>query len=657
MTPELGHLSLILALCFAAMLSMVPLAGTFLQRSMWMKLAVPLCWGQFFFVLLSFLLLMLAFLSNDFSVSYVVSHSNTKLPWWYRLSAVWGAHEGSVLLWILIQSGWAFAVSVCSRSLPTLLQVRILSVLGMISFGFLLFILSTSNPFLRFLPFAPPDGADLNPLLQDFGLIIHPPILYMGYVGFSVPFAFIVAILLGRDFPTSWTRWVRPWTLAAWAFLTVGIVLGSWWAYYELGWGGWWFWDPVENASFMPWLAGTALLHSLAVTEKRGLFSSWTLLLGIGTFSLSLLGTFLVRSGVLTSVHAFANDPKRGTYILVFLALVIGLSLLLYSLKAPILKNEKGFHWLSIETFLLLNNLLLCTACLMVLLGTLFPLIVDALGLGILSVGPPYFNTMFVPLVWITSLLLGVGVVARWKRIDFKALYRQWLLMLPIAFVIALLLIQFSGVSGLVNVWVSLLCSGWIIASTIKDITYRSRNYSSLYQGLMQMRGTVWGMHCAHIGLAIAVVGVALTSQLSQEKEVKLSPSMSVVLDGYRFRLENVNEISGPNFLADQAIIKVWKNEKQIAIMRPERRRYVVRGNIMTEVAIDSGFTRDLYVALGEQISDHGWALRIQVKPFVRWIWLGGLLMAFGGVTAMLDRRYRKINRVKGSTNKCNALG
>lgn len=642
MTPELGQLALVLALCFSGILSVVPLAGTFFNRPVWSQLARPLCWGQFFFVLLAFFLLTLAFLTNDFSVAYVANHSNTHLPWWYRFSAVWGAHEGSVLLWVLIQSGWAFAVSVFSKSLPEVMRTRILSVLGMVSFGFILFILATSNPFIRFLPYAPPDGADLNPLLQDFGLIIHPPILYMGYVGFSVPFAFIIAALLGRDLPVLWTRWVRPWALVAWLFLTTGIVLGSWWAYYELGWGGWWFWDPVENASFMPWLAGTALLHSLAVTEKRGLFNSWTLLLGISTFALSLLGTFLVRSGVLTSVHAFANDPERGSFILTFLVLVIGVSLLLYAIKAPVLKSQQGFHWLSLETALLLNNLLLCTACLMVLLGTLFPLAVDALGLGVLSVGPPYFNTMFIPLVLLTALLLGAGMLAHWKKTTWTFLFRQWKYMLPVALIFTVFILFLSGTGLHFIAVLSLLSSGWIVSGVVRDIFRRLRNQPSWWIGIKRVHGMTWGMHIAHLGLAMSICGVALTSQLSHEKEVKLTLGSVVHVGGYRFRFDDVREVAGPNYLADQAKVKVWKGSKQIAVMYPDKRRYLVRGNIMTEVAIDPGFTRDLYVALGEHVGGNQWAVRIQVKPFIRWVWLGGLLMALGGGVAAADRRYRK---------------
>ena len=642
MGPELGHLALIIAFGFSALLAILPLLGTWTHRFAWIQLARPLSWGQCFFVSISVIFLIHAFLSNDFSVNYVANHSNTKLPWWYRISAMWGAHEGSMLLWVLILSGWTLVVSLYSKHLPQYLHARTLSVLGIISFGFLLFLLSTSNPFLRFLPYPPPEGADLNPLLQDIGLIIHPPMLYMGYVGFSVPFAFIVALLLGGTLPQQWTHWIRPWALIAWLFLTIGIVLGSWWAYYELGWGGWWFWDPVENASFMPWLLGTAFLHSLAITGKRGLFASWTLLLGLFAFALSLLGAFLVRSGILSSVHAFANDPDRGIFILVFLCLIISTSLILYALKAPIFNNSKKFHWLSLETILLLNNLLLCTACFTVLLGTLFPLIIEALGLGLISVGPPYFNTMFIPIALITALLLGTGVLAHWKKTTLTFLWQQWKPMLLFAACIT------TGLLGLAGTWpttitlLAVMCSSWIIAAIIQDLHNRMRCYSTIKNGLKHIRGSTWGMHTAHLGVALSLCGIALSSQLSLEKEIKLSPGLQTHIGHYHFRLEKIQDINGSNYIATQAVINVWKDRKHVTTLYPERRYYKVRDIVMTETAIDPGLTRDLYIALGEHLPDNSWKFRIQIKPFVRWIWLGGLIMALGSALAALDRRHRK---------------
>ena len=651
MIPELGHLAMILALCLAAVQASLPLIGAWRGDRQWMGLARPAAWGQFAFLLFSFLCLTQAFLVDDFSVAYVAKNSNSALPWFYKFSAVWGAHEGSLLLWALILGGWTFAVSVFSRQLPEVMLARVLSVMGMISVGFLLFLIVTSNPFERLLPNAPADGRDLNPLLQDIGLIAHPPMLYMGYVGFSVVFAFAIAALLGGRLDAAWARWSRPWTIVAWAFLGVGIVLGSWWAYYELGWGGWWFWDPVENASLMPWLVGTALLHSLAVTEKRGVFKSWTVLLAIAAFSLSLLGTFLVRSGVLTSVHAFAADPERGTFILIFLLFVVGSSLTLFALRAPVVKSSVGFGLWSRETLLLANNLVLVVACAMVLLGTLYPLVLDALTGAKLSVGPPYFNALFLPLMAILMLALGVGVLVRWKDTPLK-----WLrgMLLPVLVV--------SGALGLLGAWLfgdfhwavlaTCLLAAWVVLAGVRDLLDKTR-HKGLLKGIAGLSRSYWGMQIAHLGIAVCALGVVLSSQYALERDLRMAPGESVEVGGYQFVFDGAKHHQGPNYTSDRATVHVLQDGREIAVLHPEKRVYQVRAMPMTEAGIDPGFTRDLYVALGEPLEDGAWAVRLHVKPFVRWIWLGGLLMGFGGFLAALDRRYR----VKVTTKAREALG
>ena len=649
MIPELGQLALIIALCFALLLSVVPLAGTCTGHQIWQAFARPLSRGQFFFLLLAFLALVEAFVTDDFTVAYVARNSNTLLPLAFKISAVWGAHEGSLLLWVLILAGWTFAVSIFSRSLPIIMLARVLSVMGMVSVGFLLFVIVTSNPFRRLLLYPPTDGADLNPLLQDFGLIIHPPMLYMGYVGFSVVFAFAIAALLGGKLDAAWARWSRPWTIVAWVFLTLGVSLGSWWAYYELGWGGWWFWDPVENASFMPWLAGTALIHSLAVSEKRGLFKSWTVLLAILTFSLSLLGTFLVRSGVLISVHAFAADPARGSFILVFLLLTVGGSLALYALRAPVVKSRTGFGLLSMEAFLLINNILLVTSCAMVLLGTLFPLIIDALGSGKISVGPPYFNTLFVPLTFLIALTTGIGVLSRWKDTGTGWLITQLRWVLPVSVVSGLAISLFQRKAGFEPaVALSMILVCWIVLTAIKDILNRCRHKPSLVAGLQSIRRSVWGMHLAHIGLAVSMTGVAMVSFYSAERELRMAPGQTVELAGYIFRFDGVERRRGPNYLSDYGTLQVIRNGRILTALHPEKRLYPVQGSVMSEVGIDAGLTRDLYVALGDSLEEGAWAVRIQIKAFVRWIWLGSLFMALGGCLAALDHRYRIKARQKG---------
>ena len=651
MIPELGHLAMILALCLAVVQATLPLIGAWRGDRQWMGLAQPAAWGQFAFLGFSFACLTYAFMVDDFSVAYVAHNSNSALPWYYKFSAVWGAHEGSLLLWAFILAGWTFAVAIFSRQLPEDMLARVLGVMGLISIGFLLFLIVTSNPFERLLPQVPMDGRDLNPLLQDFGLIVHPPMLYMGYVGFSVAFAFAIAALLGGRLDAAWARWSRPWTLVAWAFLGLGIALGSWWAYYELGWGGWWFWDPVENASFMPWLVGTALIHSLAVTEKRGVFKSWTVLLAIAAFSLSLLGTFLVRSGVLTSVHAFATDPERGVFILIFLLMVVGGSLTLFALRAPVVKSQVGFGLWSRETLLLVNNLLLVVATAMILLGTLYPLLLDALSGAKLSVGPPYFNAMFVPLIGALMLTLGVGILVRWKDTPLKWLLGMLTPVLITSVVLGGLGSLLFGDFNWAVLAVSLLAA-WVVIAGIRDLLDKTR-HKGLFKGMRSLAPSYWGMHLAHLGLAVCAIGVVLTSHQSAERDLRLAPGESLSLGGYEFVFEGAVHHEGPNFTSDKATIRVLDGDKQIATLHPEKRLYTVQQMPMTEAGIDAGFTRDLYVALGEPLGDGAWAVRVHIKPFVRWIWLGALMMGLGGVLAASDRRYR----VKVKTRVREALG
>ena len=641
MIPELGQLALVLALGMAIFQVVVPLAGTLGNRPEWMATARPLSWAQFFFLVMAFGCLVQAFATDDFSVSYVANHSNSMLPPEYKISAVWGGHEGSLLLWALILSGWGFAVSIFSRSLPPIMVTRVLSVMGMISIGFLLFILMTSNPFLRLLPFPPTDGGDLNPLLQDFGLIVHPPMLYMGYVGFSVAFAFAIAALMGGRLDAAWARWSRPWTTVAWCFLTLGIALGSWWAYYELGWGGWWFWDPVENASLMPWLAGTALVHSLAVTEKRGVFKSWTVLLAIMAFSLSLLGTFLVRSGVLTSVHAFATDPARGVFILVFLMIVIGGSLTLYALKAPVVRSHGSFGAVSRETLLLVNNVLLTVALAVVLLGTLFPLFYQAIWNDMLSVGPSYFNMLFVPLCWLAALALPVGVIANWKKSPLNWMMKQLLRAAVVSVILGLVASLVVADNFNWSVLLSMVLVFWIVASIVMDLHAKTRNKPGLFQGLATLKPSLYGMHIAHLGIAVCIVGAVMTTTYSKQVDIRLAPGEMTQLGDFSFRFVGVERASGPNYLSDFGTVKVYRDEKTVATLNPEKRLYKVQGQVMSEPGIRAGLFEDLYVALGERMEDGSWAVRLHVKPFVRWIWLGAILMTLGGFVTVADRRYR----------------
>ncbi|HAW13896.1 MAG TPA: heme lyase NrfEFG subunit NrfE [Cellvibrionales bacterium] len=646
MIPEIGHFALLLCLPIAIFLASIPLLGAILGRPLWMRLGPLLALGQWLFLLLAFICLTHSFLTDDFTVKLVAMHSNSALPWYFKLSAVWGNHEGSLLLWVFILASWTLAVAYASQSLPLDMRARVLAVLGMISIGFLLFIIFTSNPFERLLLNPVADGNDLNPLLQDFGLIIHPPMLYIGYVGFSVAFAFAIAALMTGNLDAAWARWSRPWTNIAWAFLTIGIALGSWWAYYELGWGGWWFWDPVENASFMPWLAGTALIHSLAATEKRGVFRSWTVLLAILAFSLSLLGTFLVRSGILVSVHAFASDPTRGLFILAFLVLVIGGSLLLYAVKAPAIRSNAKFGLLSRENFLLVNNILLAIALSVVLLGTLFPLASSALNLGSYSVGPPYFNAMFVPLSLPMIVLMGIAPYISWKRSNkISAAIPKWL----IAAFVALLLAGLATLS-LSNqyqqdfnwlAFITLVVSLWLITSTALHMLSKAKHQQGLLTGFKRLSVSYWAMVIAHTGIAVAAIGIGLTSVYEQQKDVRMLLGDDISVSGYRYQLTAINTFEGPNFSGTRGDITVFDGDTVITVLQPEKRFYYAARNVMTEAAIDPGLTRDLYVALGEELEEGAWAVRVHVKPFVRCIWLGALMMAFGGFLAVTDKRYR----------------
>ena len=631
MIPEFGHYALILALCVALIQGVLPLVGAHQGRREWLVLARPAAQTVFLLLAIAFLTLAWSFYSNDFSVLYVAEHSNSQMPVIYRLGAVWGGHEGSLLLWIFLLSTWTILVAQLSKALDEFMVARVIGVLGLVTSGLLLFVLATSNPFTRLLP-AAPDGRSLNPLLQDPGLVFHPPMLYMGYVGFSVAFAFAIASLLSGRLDAAWARWSRPWTTAAWIFLTLGIALGSWWAYYELGWGGWWFWDPVENASFIPWLVGTALLHSLAVTEKRGGFKSWTVLLAITAFSLSLLGTFLVRSGVLTSVHAFATDPRRGIFILIFLALVVGSSLVLYAWRAP--KSTMGgkFSLSSRETLILLGNVFLVVSAGSVLLGTLYPLLIDALHLGKISVGPPYFNAVFVPIMIPLLVLMGIGPWASWKQTDLiSVLKRLWIagvVAVLAGISIPLIMGEFTWLAG-----IGFLLAFWVIASGCLQIIRQAKTGKPTRSFM--------GMQVAHLGIAVFVIGVTMVGAYQEEKDVRMLAGETVQVGGYQIQLQDVTQVPGPNYTAMRGTFLLSKNGASEAILYPEKRSYFSSTMPMTEAAIDVGLTRDIYVSLGEELGDQSWAVRVYYKPFVDWIWGGCLLMALGGVLAISDKRYR----------------
>ena len=642
MIPEIGQFLLILALCMALVLGTLPIIGAHRGLSGWIAVAKPAAYAQLLFMALSYSCLTYSCLTHDFSVKYIATNSNTSLPTLYLISGVWGAHEGSLLLWGLVLTIWTGLVAQFSKSIPAETLARVLGVMGLVSIGFILFLLFTSNPFERLFP-APLEGRDLNPLLQDPGLAIHPPMLYMGYVGFSVAFAFAIAALLEGRLDSAWARWSRPWTNMAWMLLTLGIALGSWWAYYELGWGGWWFWDPVENASFMPWLVGTALIHSLAATEKRGVFKTWTVLLAIFAFSLSLLGTFLVRSGVLTSVHAFASDPARGLFILIFLAVVVGGSLLLYAVRAPTVKSSATFELVSRESFILLNNVLLVVTAASILLGTLYPLVIDALGLGKISVGPPYFNAVFIPLMAPLAFVVGLGMLLRWKKDSIRqlALRVRWIIAIcVIGGMLLPLLMPFYSWAAVLGLTLAL----WTVAMTGLSFVDRLGAKGFSWQRMLTIPAGFYGMTLAHLGIAVFVTGITLTSIYSVEKDVRMAPDETIDMSGYIFEFKGVTETTGPNYIAQQAFVTVSHEGKEVAKLEPQKRVYQVQTMPMTEAAIDAGLFRDLFVAIGEPLGDQGaWSLRIYYKAFIRWIWLGAVFMAAGGLCAAFDRRYRVV--------------
>jgi len=646
MIPETGLFALILALLLALFSGAATLTGAIKNNPVLIALARPAAGTIFLLVTIGYLCLTVAFIQNDFSVLYVARYSSTLLPLPYRIAGVWGGHEGSLLLWLFFLCLWTFAVALFSRQLPDAMRAQVLGTLFLVAAGFLLFILWTSNPFLRLLP-AASEGGELNPMLQDIGLIIHPPLLYMGYVGFAVAYAFAVSALISGRLDAAWARWTRPWTVASWIFLTLGIACGSWWAYYELGWGGWWFWDPVENASFMPWLIGTALIHSLAVTEKRGAFKNWTVLLAISAFSLSLLGTFLVRSGVLSSVHAFASSPDRGIFILVFLTVVIGVSLMLFVWRAPTVGLGGRFSLFSRESLLLSNNALLAVATGTVLLGTLYPLIIDALALGKISVGPPYFNTVFIPLMFPLLFLMGIGAFARWKKASFPEILRQTRVPLVLALLLAGL-IPLAYAEWRITVVAGLFIALWIFFTAILHGLQQVRAAKSTEErltALIRQPLSFWGMHLAHLGIAVFVAGVTLVSAYEEEKDVKMLPGDTAEVAGHTFRFLGMQQVNGANYVAWQGELELSENGQVTERLYPEKRFYQSSAMPMTEAAIVSSLLRDVYVSLGEPIDrnhpDQEWVVRIYYKPLVSWIWFGTYLMALGGLIAILDRRYR----------------
>lgn len=639
MIPELGHFALIIAFAVSIVQSVVPLIGAAKNNASLISLARPAALTQLLFVGLAYAALTHAFIVHDFSVLYVSQHSNLVQPLMYRISGVWGSHEGSLLLWSLILSIWTIAVAAYSRNLPEILMARVLAVMGMISTGFLAFMLFTSNPFERLFPM-PADGSELNPLLQDPGLVMHPPLLYMGYVGFSVAFAFAVAALLGGKLDATWARWSRPWTTIAWSFLTIGIALGSWWAYNELGWGGWWFWDPVENASFMPWLVGTALIHSLASTEKRGVFKSWTVLLAILAFSLSLLGTFIVRSGVLVSVHAFATDPARGVFILAFLVVVVGGSLALYAWRSATVVSTGRFKWFSRESALLLNNVIFLTAAAAVFVGTMYPLVVDAFGVGKISVGRPYFDTMFALVAIPLALLLGVGPAVRWKGDNWSRMAKVLSALFVVSLLLGLLLPFLVEEELNLKTGLGLAAALWIALTTLKDLFLRLSQKLSLSLSYA-------GMVMAHLGVAIFIAGVTVTMSYSVEKDLRMVPGSSYDIAGYEFRFQGIRKVQGENYIADEAVIEVWLDNEKTGELFPQKRVYSGKSSPMTDASIDKTFFRDLYGALGEELENGAWSMRVYYKPMIRWIWLGCIFMTFGGVLAVSDRRYRQTVKQK----------
>lgn len=651
MIPELGQYALILSFCLCVMLGTIPLIGATVGNRLWISFARPLTAGVFVFLSICVAILAYSFVTDDFSVSFVAQHSNTALPIQYKFTAVWGGHEGSFLFWTWMLGLWMLAVSVFSKAMPDDFVARVLAIMGLIGAGYTLFMIATSNPFDRVLPVSPLDGADLNSALQDFAFIIHPPSLYMGYVGFSVVFAFAIAALLSGRLDAAWARWSRPWANAAWAILTIGIALGSWWAYYELGWGGWWAWDPVENPPMINWLIGTALIHSLAATEKRGVFKSWTVLLAIMAFASSLLGTFITRSGLLTSVHAFASDPTRGVYILGFLGLIIGGSLLLFAFRAPLMKSEFGFAAISREVFLLANNIILVVASAAILLGTLYPMVYQAVtGGDLLSVGPPYFNIVFVPLMCILVVFLGIGSISRWKKTSITYLKKQLGLVAAASLGLGVLLPLVLSLEFSFGASVTTMLGLWVVLGIVQDIRVKIANKPSVAVGLKSLAVSYWGMQIAHFGFAVILLGASLTSIYSVEKSVLLNDGESVTLDVFDFTLAGTESIRGANYIGERVTFHVYKNGSYLEELYPEKRLYTASGTPSTEMAIDTNLFRDLFITLGDRRESGAWSMTVYIKPFVRWVWLGAIFMALGAVVAVLDKRYRSM-RVKSNDN------
>lgn len=644
MVPELGHFALVIAMCLAVGIAVVPMLGSYTNNTLLMLSGRSMAVGLFVFTLLSLLCLIWAFTHDDFSVAYVASNSNTLLPIYYKLTATWGGHEGSLLLWIFMASSWVLAVSFFARSLPMVIHSRVLAVMGLTTLGILLFTVLTSNPFERILPGSPSEGSDLNPLLQDIGFIIHPPMLYLGFSGFSVAFAFAITALLSGHLDSAWARWSRPWTNVAWGFLTLGIGLGSWWAYYELGWGFWWGWDPTENNSLIPWLTATALVHSLAVTEKRGLFKTWTILLAIATFCLILLGTFITRSGVVNSVHAFANDPERGAFLLAYMVVVAFCSLLLYAIKAPNVASLSAFRLSSRETFMLSNNILFSILMATVLLGTIYPMISEGFGWGTVSVGAPFFNFFWVLLVVPLCLLMGASALSQWKQTSTD-IYKKYLkLPVIISLLVAVVFPFFYGDSYRIGGAVTLFVVTWIVATTISGLLRHTRNAPSLWAGLRQLKLGYYSMTVAHLGVAVLFLGAGLTSVYAEERNLVLQPGGSKELFGYNWGFSGVEEIRGPNYMAQEADVTVSRGDKLLANLNPQKRFYMSGAMVTTEAAIQGNLWRDLYVSLGEATepkSAGGWVITVYVKPFIAWLWMGIILMSAGGLMALFDKRYR----------------
>lgn len=641
MIPELGHFALIIGLAFALCLSIVPLIGVAQNNHQLINSAKPLSFGLFFFVGISIVLLAYSFTVDDFSVKYIAGHSNSLLPYYFKISAVWGGHEGSMLFWVFALTSWTLAVGLFSKQLEKEFVARVLAIMGMIAVGFILFTLLTSNPFERLLPNFPMEGRDLNPLLQDIGLIIHPPMLYMGYVGFSVAFAFAIAALMAGKMDAAWARWSRPWTVAAWSFLSVGIALGSWWAYYELGWGGWWFWDPVENVSFMPWLAGTALIHALAVTEQRNTFKHWTLLLAIFTFSLNLLGAFLVRSGVITSVHSFAVDPGRGLYLLVLLAIAVGGSLTLYALRSAKVSSPSRFTFYSRENAILIAMSILITASVTILLGTLYPLIIDAMGMGKISVGAPYFNAVFVPMMIALFMFMGIGPLIRWKKARKGELSKHLNKISVFSVLFGAAWPFFFAGEFNITAFIGMSLGCWIVLAVLKDVLNNAKQADGSWKFSAVPLNHI-GMAVAHAGIAVTVIGITMVSTYEQEINVKMAPGESVNLSGYTIEYTGTKNVLGPNYSAIQGQLNVYLDNEFVTLLKPEQRTYKVQSMGMTEAGIHTTLWRDIYVALGDPLGENSWSMRLYYKPFIVWIWMGGFFMAIGGFLAILSKRYRK---------------